>query len=177
MAVKSNEITQELKKVIERLNASFKTEIEVRKPKRLWVTVDPTTIVQCCEAAHENGFSHLSTISAVDWLDESKIELAYHLWSYTHKCLLTIKTKVDRDNPIIDSVNSIWGTNAETCERECHEMFGVKFKGNNNLTPLFLEDWQGPPPFLKDFDWREYVKKEFYRKDDPREKPYFEVRK
>jgi len=166
-----------IEQLVEELNSELNASIEIRSARRLWVTINPDTIVESCAKAYKKGFQHLSTISVIDWLNEGKFEIAYHLWSYTHNCLLTIKTKIERDDPIIDSVNSIWGTNAETCERECHEMFGVKFKGNPNLTPLFLEDWNGPPPFRKDFDWREYVQKEFYHADDPREIAYFEVKK
>ena len=42
--------------------------------------------------------------------------------------------------------------NAAMHERETWEMFGIKFRGNRMLKPLFLEDWRGPPPFRKDFD-------------------------
>lgn len=163
--------------LIEDLSTKLLAPVNFQKRRRLWISIDPENIVETCTNSYDMGFEHLSTISATDWLEESKIELGYHLWSYTYKVLLTIKTKIDRKNPKISSVNMIWGTNAETCERECHELFGVKFKGNDNLTPLFLEDWNGPPPFLKDFNWREYVREEIYEKSNPREEAYFEVKK
>ena len=53
-------------------------------------------------------------------------------------------------------------------------MFGVKFEGNDDLSPLFLEDWLGPPPFRKDFDWRKYVREKYYDKKNERENIYFE---
>ncbi len=90
------------------------------------------------------------------------------------KVLLTIKIRISRKNPSAPSVSSIWDRNAQIHEREMHEMFGVEFKGNDDLAPLFLDDWQGLPPFRKDFDWREYVKKEFYNKDNEREVVYRE---
>ncbi len=164
-------------KLIKNLNTKLGVSINFQKERRLWTSIDSDKIVDICTKAYEMGFEHLSTISVTDWLEEGKHELVYHLWSYSHKVLLTIKTKIDRKNPNISSINSIWGANAETCERECHELFGVKFEGNPNLTPLFLEDWEGPPPFLKDFNWREYVKEETYDQNNPREKVYFEVKK
>ncbi|MHA1346663.1 MAG: NADH-quinone oxidoreductase subunit C [Candidatus Heimdallarchaeaceae archaeon] len=164
-------------KLIEDLNSALDVTVNYQKERRLWVIIEPNLIVDTCIKAYELGFEHLSTISVTDWLDEGKLEVTYHLWSYTHNHLLTIKTKIDRKKPKISSLTSIWGGNAETCERECHELFGVKFEGNTNLTPLFLEDWDGPPPFLKDFNWREFVKEELYDQSNPREKVYFEVKK
>ncbi len=164
-------------KLIKDLNSKLDTTVHCQKERRLWISINPDQIVETCSKAYELGFEHLSTISVTDWLDEGKHEVTYHLWSYSYNHLLTIKTKIDRKKPKISSINSIWGGNAETCERECHELFGVIFEGNPNLTPLFLEDWAGPPPFLKDFNWREFVKKDMYDQNNPREKVYFEVKK
>lgn len=172
-----NKKTSNEERLIEKLSSKLNIPVNLQKERRLWAIIDHSKIVETCLTAYEMGFEHLSTISVTDWLEKGKLELAYHLWSYEHKVLLTIKTEIDRKKPKISSINSIWGTNAETCERECHEMFGAIFDGNPNLTPLFLEDWQGPPPFLKDFNWREYVRKETYDQKNPREETYFEVKK
>ncbi|MHA1686937.1 MAG: NADH-quinone oxidoreductase subunit C [Candidatus Heimdallarchaeaceae archaeon] len=158
----------------DRLKGELQTDVVASSPRRLWATIRPDKLIESCTKAYDLGFKHLSTISVVDWLEEGKFELAYHLWSYEHKLLLTLKTKIDREKPSIDSVCTFWGANAEVCERECHEFFGVEFIGNNNLKPLMLEGWNGPPPFRKDFNWREYVRVNHYRTDDPREEVYFE---
>ena len=52
-------------------------------------------------------------------------------------------------------------------------MFGVEFQGNPDLSPLFLEDWEGPPPFRKDFDWRAYVREKYYREDREEDRGYY----
>lgn len=109
-----------------------------------------------------------------DWLEKGIYELTYHAWSYADKLLLTIKTEIDRDKPTVTSTIPIWDENAQIHERELHELFGVDFEGNPDLAPLFLEDWDGPPPFRKDFNWREYVRNKYYDKKNDREKPYFE---
>ena len=172
-----NKKTSIEKKLIDDLTSKLKTSVIFQRERRLWVSIDPSKIVETCSVSHEMGFDHLSTISVTDWLEEGNFEITYHLWSYEYNILLTIKTRIDRKKPVISSINSIWDTNAEACERECHELFGVIFEGNSNLTPLFLEDWKGPPPFLKDFNWRDYVAKEMYDKKNPREETYFEVKK
>ena len=68
----------------------------------------------------------------------------------------------------------VWYENAQIHEREIHELFGVKFEGNQDLSPLFLENWEGPDPFRKDFNWREYVRDKFYDKKNEREKVYYD---
>jgi NADH-quinone oxidoreductase subunit C len=157
-------------------NFKEKLKIEIAQPsdKRLWVTIPHKELREIVTYIKMNNFEHLSTISATDWLEENSFEITYHFWSYTYKVALILKTKIIRDIPVIDSINHQYGTNAESCEREIHEMFGIRFTGNSDLSPLFLEDWEGLPPFRKDFDWRHYVRENLYDKSNNREKGYFE---
>ncbi|RLF46324.1 MAG: NADH-quinone oxidoreductase subunit C [Thermoplasmata archaeon] len=160
--------------ILKELTAKFDVEGRIQRERRIWINVDRGNLIELCNFVKEMGFDHLSDISVTDWVKEGKYEDTYHLWSYQHKILLTIKTRIDRDNPIIKSIFPIWGKSAQIHEREMHEMFGVNFEENPDLSPLFLEDWQGPPPFRKDFDWRKYVRENYYDKNNEREKVYFE---
>lgn len=160
--------------ILERINAKFKVEGKIQRKRRIWISLNKKDLINLCSWVKEQGFVHLSAISVTDWLKEGKYELTYHLWSYKDKVLLTLKTNIDRENPVIESVASIWRESAQIHERELHELFGVKFKGNPDLTPLFLEDWQGPAPFRKDFDWREYVREKYYDKENEREMVYYD---
>ena len=126
------------------------------------------------EFAKRKGFGHLSSISVTDWIEEGKYEVTYHLWSYSDKLLLNVKTKISRDDPVTLSAISLWGANAQIHERELHELFGVNFRGNLDPSPLFLEGWDKTPPFKKDFNWRDYVRKELLDKSNKREKGYWE---
>jgi len=161
-------------KVIEEISAKFKIDGKVQRERRVWVTIDKDNLIALCNFVKELGFEHLSAISVTDWPQEGRFELTYHLWSYSEKILLTIKTKIDRANPIVDSVVPVWQENAQIHEREFHELFGVEFEGNEDLAPLFLEDWDGPPPFRKDFDWREYTRQKYYNKENEREQAYYD---
>lgn len=145
----------------------------IQRKGRIWISIKSPDLVKTCMWLREESFEHLSAISVTDWIEEGTYELTYHLWSYEHKILLTVKTTISRDEPVIDSVTPIWNENAQIHERELHELFGVKFDGNEDLSPLFLEDWKGPPPFRKDFDWREYVRNEFYDPENEREQAYY----
>jgi NADH-quinone oxidoreductase subunit C len=161
-------------KVIGEIRSKFKIEGKLQRERRIWVATDKESLVALCNFAKGLGFEHLSAISVTDWPEEGIFELTYHLWSYSEKILLTIKTRTDRANPVIDSVVLIWKESAQIHERELHELFGVAFRGNEDLAPLFLEDWDGPRPFRKDFNWRDYVRERYYDKADEREKAYYE---
>ena len=167
MDKKETELLDEIKK-------KFNVEGEVKRSQRIFISVDSNKLVELCKWIKEKGYVHLSSISVTDWLEKGNFEVTYHLWSYDDRILVTIKTKISRNKPVIYSVTSVWGENAEIHERELHELFGVKFKGNKDLTPLFLENWQGPAPFRKDFDWRDYVRDKFYNKENEREKIYYD---
>ena len=160
--------------ILEKINQKFNIKGEQKGNQRIWVSVDKEKLVKVCNWVKDQGFVHMSAISVTDWLDEGTYEVVYLVWSYTDKVLLGIKTRIDRDNPIIDSVLPVWKESAQIHERELHEMYGVVFEGNPDLAPLFLEDWEGPPPFRKDFDWREYVREEYYDKENVREGVYFD---
>mgnify|MGYP001106973100 CR=1 FL=1 len=159
--------------LVDRIESKFGISGRIQRKRRMWVSIESYHLIETCMWLKEEGFDHLSAISVTDWIEEGTYELTYHLWSYEHKILLTVKTMISRDKPVIDSVTPIWNENAQIHERELHELFGVKFDGNEDLSPLFLEDWAGPPPFRKDFDWREYVCNEFYDPENEREQAYY----
>jgi len=106
------------------------------------------------------GFDHLSDVSGVDYIADGEFEINYHLWSHARKVRVTQKVRIARESPLIESVVDLW-PGAQIHEREAHELFGITFEGNPDLSPLFLEDWTEIPPFRKDFDTREYVKKQY----------------
>ena len=161
-------------KLLDEIKSKFNVEGKMQRERRIWISIDKERLIELCIWLKNQRFEHLSAISVTDWVKEGIFEVTYHLWSYKDKILLTLKTKIDRKKPVIESMTTVWGESAQIHERELHELFGVKFKGNSDLSPLFLEDWHAPPPFRKDFDWREYVREEHYDKEDEREVVYYD---
>ena len=115
------------------------------------------------------GYEHLELISCVDWIEEEAFELVYILSAYMsqdheHKdqerSNIIVKTRIPREDPQFLTVMPVF-QNAEPYERELHEIFGIHFEGHPRLIPLLLERDYHIPPFRKDFDTREYVKKVF----------------
>lgn len=158
--------------LIEQIKAGFGVEGEVRRERRVWINIAPEQIVSFCEYAKSIGFVHLSAVSVTDLLEQEQFELTYHLWSYQDNILVTARVRINRNEAVIDSIGSVW-VGANVHEREMHEMFGVHFAGNPDLSELYLEDWSGPPPFRKDFDTREYVRETYLDKNDAKEKSYW----
>ena len=46
-------------------------------------------------------------------------------------------------------------------ERDLHEMFGIKFIGNDTLYDFALENWNEIPPLRREFDTLAYVNEHF----------------
>jgi NADH-quinone oxidoreductase subunit C len=133
--------------------------------KRITLLVKKEELHQILSQLKDAGFNHLSDVTAVDYIDEQEFELIYHLWSHQEKIRAIVKVRIPREVPTVKSVVNLW-TGAQIHEREDHELFGINFEGNPNLSPLFLEDWEEIPPFRKDFDTRKYVKEKYYQEDE-----------
>lgn len=95
-------------------------------------------------------FDYLFCLTCIDW--KSHLTMVYHLSSTKYRHNIVIKSKLDRDTPVIETVSDIWRT-AELHEREVYEMFGVNFLNHPDLRLLILPDgWEGRKPMLKDFE-------------------------
>jgi NADH/F420H2 dehydrogenase subunit C len=94
-------------------------------------------------------FDYLFCITCVDW--KTHLNMVYHLTSTRYRHTLVVKCKLDRNDPVIDSVTDIWKT-ADFHEREAFEMFGVSFRNHPDLRKLILpDDWAGYP-MRKDYE-------------------------
>lgn len=95
------------------------------------------------------AFNFLFCLTCVDW--KTHLTMVYHLRSTGHRHELVVKCNLDRENPEVESVASIWRT-AEFHEREVFELFGVKFLNHPDLRKLILPDeWEGYP-LRKDYE-------------------------
>ena len=162
-----------MENLISTLKSKFGAEILKEEANQIWLKVEKENLLKVCSFAKSNEFDFFSSLTAVDVLERNIIELIYHLWNEEKKMGLNIKTEIPRINPKIKSVSEIYKV-SQIHEREIYELFGVNFEGNPNLSELFLEDWKGPAPFLRDFNWREYVREKFYNKEKENEKGYYD---
>jgi NADH-quinone oxidoreductase subunit C len=95
-------------------------------------------------------FDYLFCLTCIDW--KTHLTMVYHLSSTRYRHNIVVKSKLDRNNPEIETVSTIWKT-AEFNEREVYEMFGVNFLNHPDLRLLILPDgWEGKKTMLKDFE-------------------------
>lgn len=156
-----------IEEIISVLKSNFPASILsiVSEDRRVTLTAKEEKSYQILSRLKEGGFDHLSDVTVTDYIDEGEFELVYHLWSHQKKLRAIMKVRIPREFPTIKSIFDLW-TGAQMHERENHELFGINFEGNPNLSELFLEDWEEIPPFRKDFDTRKYVKEKYYREEE-----------
>ena len=97
--------------------------------------------------------SGLLCMLAVD--HKEYIQMVYLLQSLEHEHTLAIKTDLPYDEPRVPTVSDIWRA-AHWYERETHDLFGVEFEGNPDLSPLLLYEGFEGYPGRKEFPLHEY---------------------
>ena len=132
------------------------------------IEVKPEELLKIAKELKNKGYAYFSFITAVDPVkisiygvdQKEKFLLRYRLSSL--KDSVTLKLEIPRDNPVVDSVSSIW-SGANWHEREVYDLFGITFKGHPDLRRILLpEDWQGHP-LRKDYQDEKIVKRpDFY---------------
>jgi NADH-quinone oxidoreductase subunit C len=99
----------------------------------------------------EFAFDMLLDVTAVDWpADALRFEVVVHLYSTRERVRIRLKTRVPETDPVVDSLVSLYGS-AAFMERECHDMFGVRFRGNDDLRPILLYEGFNGHPLRKDY--------------------------
>ncbi|MFQ5683263.1 MAG: NADH-quinone oxidoreductase subunit C [Candidatus Binatia bacterium] len=151
----------EAKEIVSRLNRQFPGKISGFKEDALepYLHADVQVIVEVCRYLRDEPdlkFEILSDLTAVDAPKENKIQVVYHLQSYSHRHQIVLKVDLSREEPRIPTVEGVW-KGANWLEREVFDLFGVVFEGHSDLRRILLpEDWSGHP-LLKD-----YVEQEEY---------------
>jgi len=135
---------------------------------RIRIETTKDKVTDMVKELKENGYKHFVLLSCVDWIDEGKFELVYHMWSYKYREHVMISTKINRDGEDMVSLRELF-PQIETYEREINEMYGINFVGNPNLKGFVLEGWPHMPPMRKDFDTEKFVNDVYYKIPEVRE--------
>jgi NADH:ubiquinone oxidoreductase subunit C len=147
----SNEV---LKSIHDKFSNRIKIVYDIHNRSK--IMVEPESLVETAIFLRDNfGFDHVESASGTDYPQEEKIEINYHLGTYSNSDLLpyvlVLSTKVDRKDPKSNSLINILPS-VELFERETYEMLGVYFIGHpRNERFLLPEDWADIPPLRKDF--------------------------
>jgi len=106
------------------------------------------------ELKSKHGFDLLLDVTAVDWPQrEPRFDVVWHFYSTRHFVRARMKTRVDAADPVVDSLGSLYGS-AGYMERECHDMYGIRFRGNDDLRPILLYEGFEGHPLRKDYPKR-----------------------
>ncbi len=81
---------------------------------------------------------------------DRRFAVVYHLLSVSNNQRLRLRTFVDSEHPIVDSVVDIWNS-ANWFEREAFDMFGILFAGHPDLRRILTDYGFIGHPFRKDF--------------------------
>ena len=101
--------------------------------------------------ASEFAFDLLLDVTAIDWPGrDPRFDVVYHFYSTTHRIRVRVKTRVGEGDPVVDSLISLYGA-ARFMERECHDMYGIVFRGNPDLRPILLYEGFVGHPLRKDY--------------------------
>jgi len=90
------------------------------------------------------GCLYFNFSTAVDWKDQG-LEVVARVENVVAALSLTMKTRLGPGETHCPSLVPIW-RGAEWMERECYDMFGVRFDGHPDLRRILLgQDWEGHP--------------------------------
>jgi Ni,Fe-hydrogenase III component G len=143
---------QVLNDIRERFGADI-LEVFDKSPKRVYIEIKPSAIVPVARHVFRNLRARFNIASGVDV--RTHVEILYHFTLEDINLLISLRVKLDRARPEIDSLApSIEAFN--WIEREIHELLGVEFRGHPDLRRLLLpEQWpEGVYPLRRDYvEW------------------------
>ena len=123
------------------------------------VYVDGARLLEIMQWLHDDPsqrYEYLSDVTAVEYRDfETPIEVVWHLRSLAFRRFLRLKVVLDKGSDLeVPSVWSIW-RGADWLERECFDMFGIRFAGHPDLRRILMwEQYREGYPLRKDFPLR-----------------------
>lgn len=148
---------------VESLRAQFGTAIQ--RAEVVWgettLYVERAKVAEVCawlQSDPTQSYEYLVDITAVEYRDHQRpIEVVWHLRSLRHRRFLRLKAELPKDGKTPLSVPSVWGVwkGADWLERECYDMFGIRFEGHPDLRRILMwEQYKEGFPLRKDFPMR-----------------------
>jgi NADH-quinone oxidoreductase subunit C len=123
------------------------------------VFVDRTRVAEIVRWLHDDPtqrYDYLSDVTAVEYRDfDRPIEVVWHLRSIPFRRFIRLKALLPKGQPL--SVPSVYDVyrGADWLERECFDMFGIRFEGHPDLRRILMwEQYKEGFPLRKDFPLR-----------------------
>lgn len=123
------------------------------------VVLDKSRVLEAVRWLHDDPsqrYDCLVDVTAVEFRDpELPLEVVWHLRSLPYRRFLRLKVHLAKGAEL--SVPSVWDIykSADWMERECYDMFGIKFEGHPDLRRILMwEQYKEGFPLRKDFPLR-----------------------
>jgi len=123
------------------------------------VIVDKARVGEVIQWLHDEPsqrYDYLVDVTAVEYRDlDRPIEVVWHLRSLPYRRFLRVKALLFKGQPLV--VPSVWAIykSADWMERECYDMFGIRFEGHPDLRRILMwEQYKEGFPLRKDFPLR-----------------------
>jgi NADH-quinone oxidoreductase subunit C len=123
------------------------------------VYVGPASVLDVVRWLHDDPsqrYDFLADVTAVEHRDpEHPIEVVWHLRSLPFRRFLRLKAQLPKNTAL--EVASVWSIykSADWLERECFDMFGIRFVGHPDLRRILMwEQYREGYPLRKDFPLR-----------------------
>ncbi len=141
--------------VLERIRAALwegSFQPRVARDGMAAIEVDPPSYRDCMRLLRDAcGFEANTYVTAIDhWPAEPRFELLVQLLSHAHGDRVRVHVRLPGADPHIATIVDLW-PGAAYAERECYDMFGIRFDGHDGLKRLLMPDEYGHFPLRKDF--------------------------
>ncbi len=126
----------------------------------LTIEVDKDELIQVCHILRDDqelAFDSLIDVCGVDYSTyegskscQSRYASVYHLLSVKNNHRVRVRTWLDDELPMVDSVVGVW-SGANWFEREAFDMFGIIYSGHPDLRRILTDYGFIGHPLRKDF--------------------------
>jgi NADH-quinone oxidoreductase subunit C len=100
---------------------------------------------------HRFAFDVFLDVTAVDWINHAlRFEVVHHFYSTKNRIRVRLKCRVPESAPNVPTLRPLYGS-AGYMERECHDMYGIVFEGNDDLRAILLYEGFVGHPLRKDY--------------------------
>lgn len=114
----------------------------------------------------DGGFEMNVFVTAVDRDPaEPRFELVWEFLSITHNDRVRVRMLSNDEYPKVPTIIDLW-PGAAFFERECYDMFGVRFEGHANLRRLLMPQAYEHHPLRKEFPHQGIEPDKLYREWD-----------
>ncbi len=139
--------------VLSRIKATLQDRLlglEERSVKRVFIEVSPNDVPEASRLMFHDLQARFQIATGVD--TPTAIEVLYHWALDSLGCVVTVRTRLNRENPEIESIAPLCPA-AEWIEREMWELLGIRFRNHPDLRHLLLrDDWpEGKHPLRRDY--------------------------